>query len=160
MAEAKEASRNGRKSALSREINKINRYIAEDNVEEVRNRIDKVKEKFAAFESVHLEYLELIKDNARTYDAAETFFDETQSRYVDALTKFKQWLASQTVQRDVRPSAASVDAIQAEFLSVMNLPKVELEPYDGNPLHFHNSFAVFDEHVDRQRQEPSYLTKL
>ena len=44
---------------------------------------------------------------------------------------------------DVGSEAGSID--QAEFLSLLDTPKVELEAFMGDPMNYQTFFAIFDE---------------
>ena len=51
---------------------------------------------------------------------------------------------------------------QAEFLSLLTTPKVELESFTGDPLNYQTFFAIFDEAVgdNKSPQSETKLTRL
>ena len=152
MAEELKASRKARKGALTREINALDRFMAEDNVPEVESRFQKMKEKFAEFEKVHLEYHETL--NAENLiDESDDYFYEVQKSYVDSLKSVKSWLSSQKekkpeVNQEVKPQSSEALS-REEFMRYMNLPGVTIPKFTGEPLQYHKFFAIFDEQIDR-----------
>ena len=48
-----------------------------------------------------------------------------------------------------------------ELMAIMNLPKVELETYNGDPMQYHTFIAAFEENVDKViRDSQIKLTRL
>ena len=94
MSEADKRSRRGRKSALTREINDIHRLIAEDSVDEVRNRIAKLKEKFNEFEKAHDKYHDELQEDA-AIDESEEYFSKVQLSYIENLTVINKYVREQ-----------------------------------------------------------------
>ena len=152
-AEALKATRRTAKGNLTREITHLNRFIAEEKKDLVVERLDKIQEKFADFQTCHDEYHATLKEeDIEDIEESDSYFFQVQLGYIEALKASKGWLrsisevkAEPEEEAKAAPSAAS-DA--KEFMSMINLPKVELEPFDGDPLQYHTFFAVFKESVD------------
>ena len=156
------ASRKALKGALTKEMNATERYMAEDNNDEVRSRFEKLKEKFENFEKVHDEYHEKLTDEVEQ-DASDEYFYDAQKSYVDSIKTIKKWLVSAVKAKPVENVKATVkdDISRNELLGIVNLPKVELEVFDWEPLRYHSFLALFDEHVHRTSVDPSVkLTRL
>ena len=111
MAEEIKARRKARKGALTREVNAVDRFMAEDNKSEVEARFHKVKEKFTEFEKVHLEYHGTLTDE-NLIDESDEYFYGVQKSYVESLKSVKSWLAFQTEkkpednQQEVKPQSS------------------------------------------------------
>ena len=88
--------------------------------------------------------------------------------YIASLTSTKAWLNNQSSVKSEQDNSDAVSSISStdslsdkDSLMLMNLPKVELETFDGDPLKYHSFFAVFDENVDSLSQEgATKLTRL
>ena len=163
MSEDSKAQRKARKSALTREINATERYMAEDNIPETRQRLENVKQKFIEFEKAHEKYHDELTEEA-DIDVSDDYFYDVQKTYISALKHVKQWLQDNELDKKVKDEkhpATSDEMGRTEILGLMNLPKLELESFDGDPIKFHSFFAAFDEHVDGVTANPRIkLTRL
>jgi len=131
--------RKSAKSSVTRAINNLKRLCAEEEKEAVISGLDKVKMKFKEFERLHVIYHDSLIDEDKI-DESDDYFFEVQDNYIAALSEAKAWLKSNTVTKSepIEDEAASIatsaDSLShKEFLALMNLPKVELETYDGDP---------------------------
>jgi hypothetical protein len=166
MSEEKKA-RSSSKSILTREINNAKRLIAEEDKNEIVSCLDRIKQKFRDFQQSHDAYHHSLTDEGDIEDSDNYFF-EVQDNYIASLTSTKAWLKQQSViksepkEDDAMSTASSGDSLsQMDFLSLINLPKVELETFDGDPLRYHSFLAVFDENVDSLSQDGrAKLTRL
>ena len=95
MADDKKMIRKNRKSALTREVNVVKRLIAEDDVEEVKQRLQNLKPKFLEFEKAHEDYHTGLTVDAEI-NASDQYFDEVLESYTNAVTSIKSWLRDQT----------------------------------------------------------------
>ena len=69
-------------------------------------------------------------------------------------------VAHDTPSRD-SGSPVSTGGITADIVSILNLPRVDIVPFDGNPLNFHSFINAFRVNVDRVNCDPhSKLTRL
>lgn len=60
-----------------------------------------------------------------------------------------------------KPLVAAGDVSRSELLTALNLPKLELETFDGDPMTYHSFTAIFNEHVVNCELNPSIkLTRL
>ena len=159
MSDELKASRKARKSALTREINTTERFMAEDDFDEVKKRLENIKLKFREFEHTHEQYHKDLTSE-EDIDNSDEYFDEVQNNYIKALKDVKKWFQETKTPGNVdsKPSEA---VSRAELHGLMNLPKIELEPFDGDPLKFHSFTAAFNEHVDHVTDDPRIkLTRL
>ena len=140
------------KSNTTKEINSLRRFIAEEDKEEVEKGVEKLKQKFKEFEEKHNAYhATLSVDNEM--DESDNYFFEVQDKYIEAITSAKSWLQKQTLPvKDEHFDAASSVSLNEgishkELASLMNLPHLELQIFNGDPLEYYNFISVFDEHV-------------
>jgi len=148
MADALKTTRGTKKSAVTRAVNAIGRFVAERDKAKVLEEMEKAKTAFAEFEDVHYRYHNTLKDE-EDIDQNDSYFDAAQSNYVDAVKKAQKWLDSleeaNAPKREKKPEMTN----QQELLGLVNLPKMELESYDGNPLTYHCFMATFEEVVGK-----------
>ena len=173
------ASRKALKGVLTKEIGTAERLIAEEETDLVKAQLEVVKEKFKNFEAGHDKYHALVQDE-NEIDASEAYFADVLKNYITSFKQFKSWVNERCpkledqktpdqvpVSSKVEPPGAAKSSISnAEALSgglwkMLNTPKVEIEPFDGDPLKFHSFFAIFDECVhNTDMDDTSKLTRL
>lgn len=155
-------SQSARKAALTRSINDVYGKIVEEDREGMKGKLKTMKEKFGNFEESHDAYIALLGDEEA--EANEEYFTKVQQNYIAAIKEAKDWIGSSEVASGIGQGASSsdrngnTDELCMKLLTAMNLPKIELEPYDGDPLLYHNFMALFDENVDQVTADPK--TKL
>ena len=141
----------GRKKALvTRAINSIDRYAVEDNLAKVKEEIDRLMKAFEEFENAHFRYHDALEDDA-VVEESDQYFDQVQKDYIAKMKYAKEWVRDKNGDaNDMKEEKSKVSMqSQLELVSMMNLPKVEIEKFDGNPLSYHSFIALFDEVVDR-----------
>ena len=145
----------GRKKAfLTRLRNSLVRFIAEENVGQVKLTLENLQTAFDKFEEIHELYHGLLETDD-DIAVSDTYFFEAQNQYVESLNKGKEYLrnSSEESKTEKKPNVTSqsIDASSGlkDFASYMNLPKVELEIFSGDPLKYSSFLAIFDEHVHR-----------
>ena len=141
--------RTKRKSALTRLGSKIRRYISEKDSEKLVECMDNIKKEYQEFEVVHDGYHGKL-DNESELDTSDTYIIEVETAYSEALSEAQKWLTSTKIKKemvsDEKPDKPSL--LSPEVLSVINLPKLELFAYDGDPLQYYTFITAFDETVD------------
>ena len=88
MSEEDKKTRKNSRTQLTKELNSIERYMAEDEVEQVNNRLKSVKEKFRTFETDHEKYHNALEDE-KEIEESDDYFADTQHRYVVVLNLAK-----------------------------------------------------------------------
>jgi hypothetical protein len=156
-AEAKK-SRKARKGALTREINNLRQLMAEDSADELTARLPNLKDKFAEFTKVHETFHKDLTEE-KDIDDSEEYFEKAQNDYIEAVLTLKKWLATFKEQKPetiVKEDANPVKDFNAvDLISLTNVPNLEIENYDGNPMRYHNFMSVFDNHFHNTRLAPS-----
>lgn len=149
---ARKASRKGHKGALTRAINEAKKGIALGRRENVEGSIETIEKRCTDFESSHKEYYNTLVEEAEK-DEADTYFDEVEENFIKSILFIRNWLEEHSTdgQRtfEEKPKNKDTELSRAELLSIMNLSKLELETFSGDPLSYHNFMAVFDEHVEK-----------
>ena len=150
---------------MTKEINRIRRLMAEEDQEQVETLQPDLKQKFRNFEDAHQKFHDKLREET-DIDASEAYFEEVENNYIDFTISLKSWLQERE-EKKFKASAAVSTAAEgktlhySDFMTLANLPKVEIEPYDGDPMKYHKFMSIFDEHVHKTRLEHSVkLTRL
>ena len=143
MDEDLKRQRGAKKAAVTRIIGSIDRFIAEKKTPKVKESYDKLMEAFDKFAELHERYHETIETDEEVEESDKYFLDY-QKIYIDALTRAQDFVGEKdnNIKPDPEVKPSSVDV-----LNLVNLPKVELDIFDGDPMQYHNFMAIFDEHV-------------
>ena len=138
MAESSKKSRSTKKAILTRHLNTLNRRIVEDDVGATREYLRKVRQAFNELEASHYDYKEIltVEDDVA---ACDDWLSDVEATY---LAKVKEAVAFLKDNQDV-----SGDVEQADFVTLLNAPKVELDAYDGDPMQYNTFISLFDEVV-------------
>jgi hypothetical protein len=144
MADPEKKARSARKSALTRAINDIHQGVAEEDKDLVTEKLSAIKEKFWNFEAAHDAYHDKLEDED-AMEVSETYFTDMHQKYIKVVKEAKQWLKSLDVKPEVPVQAASPST--AEMMKMLNLPRVELRCFSGDPLQYYSFLSLFDEHV-------------
>ena len=147
--------RGRRKASITKFINSISRYIAEDDLERVKEYTEKLKETFKEFESIH-ERIHATLETDEQLEESDQYFDKVQEEYVAALTRTKGLIRATSIEKKEQGLSFNSEVLQA-----MNLPKIELEPYSGDPMKYHTFINMFEEVVEKVvKDEKIRLTRL
>ena len=158
----KKRSRAGFKSALTKAINDLITAQVEEDNEKVKTGLTNVKEKFANFQTAHEACHDLMEEE-KDIEESDAYFSDMHQKYVKSLREAKGYMkAIEDAEAKAEPgNTSNATKMSTEAMKVLNLPKVEIDEYDGNPLKFHYFFALFDESVDRVVTDDSVkLTRL
>jgi hypothetical protein len=169
MSEELKKIRTVKKSAFTREVNTTLKFLECDMTDEVQKRMEKIKSKFSDLEEAHEAY-HITLEEENLIGESDSYFDKLQDTYISVMKQIDEKIASTSksakmkisMQNDTDEQPANPsNIITRELLNLINLPRVEMKPYDGDPLKFHSFFATFDVVVDRGMQDPSVkLTRL
>ena len=135
------------------------RQKAAEREGDITSMINDPKTKFKTFTDLHNDYAGMVSQ-----DKADEYFADVQSSYIYALEKYYPKVQPTIPQdnsfHDTSMSGASGFS-RDEMLTMMNLPKVELKVFDGNPLHYHSFIKSFDANVYKVCSDPDLkLTRL
>ena len=124
--------------------------MAEEDVDDVKERLDIVKRSFRYFEIAHDLYHDgLVEDD--DIEESDSWFQQVQTSYVAGVRSAKAWLKTQeddgAIEREVAVDRSDMmSAItQSDLINSLNVPKVEIDKFEGNPLDYLTFMAIFDE---------------
>ncbi|XP_076043748.1 uncharacterized protein LOC143026852 [Oratosquilla oratoria] len=91
-------------------------------------------------------------------DRVRTFYDEFESAHDTCQTL----LGNNEIRVDSKNiESERLDVSPAELVGILNVPKVELDVFEGNPLEYNLFMTIFDELVDSKVSDPQIkLTRL
>ena len=146
-------SRTSAKRAVTKQANQIRQCIVEDNLSVIDEYVAKLKHLFSTFSSVHNDYQALFTDDD-DIEAGDIYFYKVQDKYISVLESAKSLFKGIKVDVDQKDSASFQSSSfgnlsPVQFLGLFNLPKVELQIFEGNPLHYHQFRRSFDVNVDK-----------
>ena len=153
---AKEKKTRGvRKSVLTKALNAIQRHMANEELQLVKDKLEDLKSVFAKFEEAHNVYHDLLKDD-NEIDVSDNYFLAAETNYTDVVLKVRAWL--KTTDEYVKPPDSKPSdgaSFQPNIGHYINLPSVELEFFEGDPSTYHAFIAVFEECVEKVVADPS-----
>ena len=151
--------RGQKKGIVTKAIGAVYRYMAEEDNEEVISRLRKLKDSFDIFEKAHDSYHNML-DNPDEVELSDTYFITAQDEYTKVLVKSNAWLKQREFPTE-QSSKSSDHDINTNLVSVLSLPKVEIESFDGDPLKYHKFIALFEESVEKLvKDDKVRLTRL
>ena len=135
-----------KKRALTTRINSIQRFIAEEcTIDQIIDKRDTWKTVFREFEQAHAEYEALIT-NDKDIEDADNYFTSVQQTYIDAMKAIKGYIDDQqSSDDDSIPDTNLIDSRPAP----VNLPKLEIETFAGDPMKYHVFIPTFRETVEK-----------
>ena len=146
-----------RKSVISRYLNKVDRLIAEKRLVELKGLLYRMTDTFDDIEELYYE-LSAFGIDEQTFNDA--WLENLQQKYIVGVKSLNDALDSVNSCPKPEPdipnppvpvsSSASNVVASADVAALMNLPKVEIQPFDGNPLEFHAFMNAFKTNVDCQ----------
>ena len=139
--------RGTRKGIFTRCVNKLNRHIVEEDESAVLETMEKMRNAFRDFESLHNRYHGSLQE-AEEIDDSDKYFFQAEKEYVSSLKNAKDWPKGLSRIKETHSQKIETTTT-SDLYNLMNLPKVELEPFDGNPLNYHSFIATFNEVVDK-----------
>ena len=149
-----------RKSAFTKQMNKVKQLRAEKNPAQVKIEVETLIEKFKNFETACENYHETLEAD-KDIDDSDKYFSDTQGSYIDFLNSTDEWLKPQEAANPMNDQALVSKDGNSNLVSAMCLPKIELEKFNGDPSKYHTFMALFDETVDKvATDDTTKLTRL
>ena len=132
------------KCSLTKGAKKIRKLIIERDKELLVKEVANIKKVFKEFD-ICSEGYHLGLTDAGEKDASETYMQEVEGNYLEVLKEANAFLDTLLVkkEKDVQPPGL----LSPEVLGVINLPKMELFVYNGEPLLYYPFITAFDEVV-------------
>ena len=122
---------------------------------------------FDTLDAVHWDYIGSLTEEADWVEN-EQWFREIESAYISSVKSARMWLSVKeppmtpkpdSVKPDLKPDSSScspqatvhpsndADAV-SNLVTLLNLPKVEIDCFDGNPRDYQSFISTFDEMID------------
>ena len=139
------------KGLLTKSLRKVERLTVERATrDELESVLRAAKKAFAEFEDSHDAYVQMEKEEEQ--EKCDEYFQAAHVSYVSAIQTARAYLDS--LQQSASSSASAL-------YQTVNLPKVELKIFDGDPLSYHLWICAFDEVVDKvQMEDSAKLTRM
>ena len=103
-------------------------------------------------EEAHYKYHDNLKEDTEI-EQSELWFDDNQKEYVKTISKVCKFIKTKTISNVVHSEDKCVSMV-----SMLNAPRIELEPFTGDPLKYKTFLSMFNELVDKT--EMSFDSKL
>ena len=126
-----------KKAAVSKLISKLNRLKAEDSKDDVTAALIELKTAFTAFEEAH----DVVCNNNIDFDdfmEEEKNFLNVEKQYAQCLTDIKPWITGDGLAPSAQPSCSH------NLGKLLTLPKVDIQPYDGDCMMYSTFMSVFN----------------
>ena len=149
--DAAKGIRREHKANVIRHLGLLERVLAEEDTAAVQVSLETVKSAFHEFELAHDVYSNLLIEQSQRDSALRTF-RSVELEYISGVRDARAWLKT---TQDADISRSSVDIAQpgsvmsyTDMVSLMNIPKVEIDAYDGDPMKYLTFVTIFDETID------------
>ena len=146
-----------RKSVLSRHINSLAKAVDAGCASHVESRISKLESTIADIEGLHDKLIVSLEgDDLKTQTE---WFSAAESEFYGSVKNAKTWLKqvkSDESHVEKKPVASNDDACTSmkALAQIVSLPKIELEPFSGDPIKFHSFMNAFKVNVENVCQDP------
>ena len=104
---------------------------------------------FKEFTDTHDKYCD-VKAAELDIDTCDKYYEKEQYKYIKVLEQvkdFNQQNATACKNESFSSKSSDSDLSVSDLLTVMNMPKVKLEVFKGNPSEFHQFMSSFDANV-------------
>ena len=158
-------TRRQRKAAITRHLGSLSRHIAEGKTKLIHERLDKMQASFTEFEQINDAYLATLTEES-DLDESEAWFAEIEGRYIAGVTSANDWLHENEQLTSGNHGNVSTDqgvaaGVNKDILSMLTIPKLEIDTFSGNPLEYQSFMAIFDECVGNKVSDDQIkLTRL
>ena len=113
--------------------------------EVVQEEIRTLKELFVEFKNI-CDHLCDIDDDAKVDEHDEYLFQE-QAIYVEVLENANVYVSETKVEPNVRGKDPVEDISREELMLLLNMPKLELDTFSGDPLEYYQFIQAFEQNV-------------
>ena len=150
------------KGAVTRFLRILERAIIEWNEAKVQDGLVKLKACFSRFELAHDNYHDTL-DTDESIDASELWFHYVALNYMEGIQSAMDFLArcsqppnDNAISTDISKTEASAssatapagDIVTDKLMTLLNIPRAELDVFSGDPSEYHTFMSVFDENID------------
>ena len=139
-----------RKGVITRHLTALLREQAEEDRDAVTKRLEELKLRFSEFTTSHDNILSL-QEVEEEKEKDEQEYEKIQSAYTTGIKNARSWLKETNTPNKI----TSKDNDLSDLMTLMNIPKVEIDKFTGHPLEYHTFISIFEEIVDSKPIEDS-----
>ena len=81
------------KSAITRHLGNLRKFIAEEDSVQVKRKLEEIKQSYERFEATHADYHRMLS-TVEDIDESDAWYEVVEQAYIDGVTKARQWLKS------------------------------------------------------------------
>ena len=145
---------------MTKSAKTLNRLIKERDVNLIEKHGMKMKAWFSDFDATKDAYVETLTDDTEIA-AASSYYDEVYDNYMDQLDALNSAMDSLTIQKPVVVEQTDPDKALSAISQIINLPKMDLEPFDGTASKYQRFMAIFKQLIEPSTPDPTLrLTRL
>ena len=130
-----------KKAVFTKLTSKLNRLKAEDSKDDAKDLLVELKKAFTAFEEAHsvvceheLDFDEFMKEEQNIL--------EVEEQYIQCLNNIMPWLNGDDLAATVQPPCSQT------LGKLLTLPKVDIQPYDGDCMLYSSFISLFKRCVE------------
>ena len=139
------------KASLTTSFKTLQRLVRERNIESIQKHGEKMKNLFVEFDDVSDAYSDtLCKDSEQ--QAASIYYDEVYDNYLSHLDTLNDSIDNLSLKnaaayKQSNTSLSAVDAL-ATISQIINMPKMELETFDGTAITYQRFISIFKQVIE------------
>ena len=161
-----QSTRSRWKASVTRHMNTLERHLAEQNKEAAHKKLDDLKKSFLSFEIAHESYNALL-EHEPDVEASDKYFMDHENLYTNIVGRAMLFFEPKDDAKEevMGPVSQAIDSSLSstnshELMMLMNMPRQELEKYDGDPTSYHVFISMFEENVKCLEDDKLKLTHL
>ena len=131
-----------KKAAFTKLSSKLNRLMAEDSKDDVKDLLVELSNAYNAFEEAH----NIVCEHNTDFDdfmKDEQYFLDVGKQYTQCLNDIKPWLNGDGLAAAVQPPSCNHN-----LGKLLTLPKIDIQPYDGDCMLYSSFISVFKRCVE------------
>ena len=131
-----------KKAAFTKLISKLNRLMAENSKYDVKDLLVELSNAYNAFEEAH----NIVCEHNTDFDdfmKDEQYFLDVGKQYTQCLNDIKPWLNGDGLAAAVQPPSCNHN-----LGKLLTLPKIDIQPYDGDCMLYSSFISVFKRCVE------------
>ena len=168
------------RGSVTKSVSRLQLLMSTEDVDKVKECISKIEENYSALEVYH-EEMEEAATTVEQIDECDDYITKVQVKCSEAIHEAKVWLSSRKegvamIKADIKVEKVAEDSVKQvqdsqtandtakalkEIATLVSLPSVEIDNFDGDPLKYHSFMAVFDDSIDKViSSDSAKLTRL
>ena len=134
------------KGQVTKNINKLKRYVAEQDLDNIQYQLSIAKQNFAKFEYYHEQYHATL-DQESEIESSDAYFEEVERIYTEIMASANNFVTANV--KDAKCKIVQDESVNAMkcLTSQISLPALSLDVFSGDPMKYNEFMSVFDETV-------------